>query len=1034
MQVRCQNCRTEYIVEDAAAARGVKAWCPSCQHVQVVSTALPDADEDAPAGVPMTTPPGGKSQIGKLALTTRTITSAAEKKEQKPDELFGELEWENEAELEFVVGRSNVSLDPPPPPPSIAPPAQPELPRGQTSAPVDWAEVRAEYDSPKHRNTGASGPRTDEWPETEETDPWRNTPLPALAAIPPPSTVAAEAAPSTPPPGPSGGPPQATGTPRPATRGGLDPTTPVDGGAPRPPATSLGAVAGTPRPVSRGGLGPTTPAPATSALADVGPRTPPTGIPQRGETQSGPGAPSPVARPAETPESCAACGGSLVDADDHASGVCGPCRQRAAAALGRFRSTAREAQPEAVPTPAGVPSRPTALPARQGRRWPWSIFSISILAVCAVLAAAVWWLRSRPAPITLPPLPSLRATKSQHHPGDTIPEGLEARLANWQSRPEELRTPAELLAVAWRDFARDTRAGYAEAERVLEAALVKNPRDGEALGLWLSVQALAHGTQLPDSELVSLIRLGQSGLERMGHHPALLAGTAELLLARGRRSEVPRAQALAREALDAPWPPPSSGARKGSAPKAPPAPPPTWAAPARVTLAQAYVGTSAGLALSVLQDAEQRDATLRRIWNVRGAAHDSAGNPRAALADLQSRLTMDPDHPVTLRALARLWAEVGETAQARKIYDRLQADRRTQDGPALVDMAELRATAEHNLPEAMKLLATGVARGRQAGDELADAQVRLARLARVAGEITTASSAASAAARLSPDDPMPHVQALLVDLDRGAPAQAAAHLPPILANLEDAGLAALLEGRVRAAEGHWQAAAEAFERAVEADPRRTDARLWAGAAWATVGDRDHALRTVAAALEADPFRDGPGIPPLWPGDGLKGAGDRLALLSKEDRDALPLLAESVLRFHQGDTAAAEQGLDRILKSGGRQPLVLAWMSVLAGVRGDSAAALASAREAVSRGRASGFAQFALGSALLATGDVEGARKALREAQSMAPGLLVVQIKLAEVEARTGGVASARERLQRVIVLDPEYASARRALYLLPPEG
>jgi tetratricopeptide (TPR) repeat protein len=615
-----------------------------------------------------------------------------------------------------------------------------------------------------------------------------------------------------------------------------------------------------------------------------------------------------------------------------------------------------------------------------------------------------------------------------------LPEGLEGRLAGWQSRPEESRTSAELVAAAWRDFARDTRPGYAEAERVLEAALVKSPRDGEALGLWLSVQALGHGTQLPDSELTSLIRLGQSGLERMGHHPALLSGTAELLLARGRRSEVPKARSLAQEAVDAPWPPGGSGAKKGRAPKAPEPPPPAWAAPARVTLAKAYAGTSAGLALSVLQDAEQRDGTLRRIWNVRGAAHASAGNPRAALADLQSRLTMDPDHPVTLRGLARLWAEVGETAQARKIYDRLQADRRTQDGPGLVDMAELRATAERNLPEAVKLLATGVAHGRLAGEELADAQVGLARLARVAGETATASSAASAAVRLSPNDPMTHVQALLVDLDRGAPAAAAAHLPPILANLEDTGLAALLEGRVRAAEGHWQSAAEAFERAVEADPRRTDARLWAGAAWAAVGDRDHALRSVAPALEADPFRDGPGIPPLWPGDGLKGAGDRLALLSKEDRDALPLLAESVLRFHQGDTAAAEQGLDRILKSGGQQPLVLAWKSVLAGARGDSAGALSSAREAVARGRASGFAQFALGSALLATGDVEGARKVLRDAQSTAPGLLVVQIKLAEVEARTGGVASARERLQRVIVLDPEYASARRALYLLPPEG
>jgi predicted Zn finger-like uncharacterized protein len=1075
MQVRCQNCRTEYIIEEAAAARGVEARCPSCQHVQVVSAALPAAEEGPPAGVPLTTPPGGKSQIGKLALTSRTITRTAEKKEPQPDQLFGELEWESETEPEYVVGRTDVSGGAPPAPPPIAPVSLPELPRGTTSAPLDWTEVRAEYDGSNPQSPAASGPtpdgwpemevraedgsnpqspaasgptpdewpetevraedgsnlqsgpHTDEWPETEATDPWRNTPLPQLPTVTPPPTVPAVTPPPTPSSEPCGAPTPAMGTPRPTTRADSDPTPPVDGSASRPPAASFGAAAGTPRPGPRGGLGPTTPPPATPALAQSGSLTPPTGVPQRGEALSGRAAPPPSAGPVAAPESCAACGGRLVDADDRASGVCGPCRQRASAALGRFRS-------EALSTPAVVPPRPTVLSTRRGGRWPWSIFMGGILALCAILAVAVWWLRSRQASVPLPPLPTLRTAKSQHPAGAALPEGLESRLAAWQSRPEEPRAPAELLAVAWREFARDTRSGYADAQWVLEAALVKNPRDGEALGLWLSVRALAHGTQLLDSDLASLLRLGESGLERLGRHPALLAGTAELLLAGGRRPEVPRARALAQEAVDTPWPPPSSGVRKAATPKAPEAPPPAWAAPTRVTLAQAYVGTSSGLALSALQDAEQRDSTLRRIWNVRAAAHASAGNPRAALADLQSRLGMDPDHPVTLRALARLWAGLGETTQARKIYDRLQADRRTQDGPALVDMAELRATAEHNLPEAVKLLSSGVARGRLAGDELVDAQVELARLARVAGETATASSAAGAAVRLSPDDPLTHVQALLVELDRGAPASAAAHLPPVLSSLENAGLAALLEGRVRAAEGRWQSAAEAFERAVEADPRRTDARLWAGAAWATLKDRERALRSVAPALEADPFRDGPGIPPLWPGDGLKGAADRLSLLSREDRDALPLLAEAVLRFHQGDTVTAEQGLDRILKGGGRQPLVLAWKSVLAGVRGDWTAALASAREAVGRERASGFAQFTLGSGLLATGDVEGARKALREAQSSAPGLLVIQIKLAEVEARTGGVASARQRLQRVIVLDPEYASARRALYLLPPEG
>ncbi len=65
---------------------------------------------------------------------------------------------------------------------------------------------------------------------------------------------------------------------------------------------------------------------------------------------------------------------------------------------------------------------------------------------------------------------------------------------------------------------------------------------------------------------------------------------------------------------------------------------------------------------------------------------------------------------------------------------------------------------------------------------------------------------------------------------------------------------------------------------------------------------------------------------------------------------------------------AEALIDRVLKAGGNQPVVLGWKSILLGARGDVAGALARAQEAVAAGgRASGFAQFALGSALLATG-------------------------------------------------------------------
>src|SRR6185369_509081 len=98
-----------------------------------------------PGGVPLTTPSGGKSQIGRVALTTRTV-------EPEPDpeeELFGELDWETDSQLDFVVGRSNVQYDeiPPAPPAAVpAPPppvasAPPTSLRAPSSAPLDFSDI-----------------------------------------------------------------------------------------------------------------------------------------------------------------------------------------------------------------------------------------------------------------------------------------------------------------------------------------------------------------------------------------------------------------------------------------------------------------------------------------------------------------------------------------------------------------------------------------------------------------------------------------------------------------------------------------------------------------------------------------------------------------------------------------------------------------------------------------------------------------------------------------------------------------------------
>jgi tetratricopeptide (TPR) repeat protein len=989
MRFRCEQCSTEYLLADEAVARASRARCPRCKHSQQLH----------PGGDPLTTPTGGKSEIGRVALTTRTVEP--EPDPETEEELFGELDWEADSQLDFVVGQGHVQFDalpPAPPAPAPAPPpaatAPPASLRAPSSAPIDFSDIDIE-DAADSSGELRGGPEADEWPENERSDPWKRTPLPSLAR-----------------PSGQGGTPAPQGPPAPA--GPAQSRTPPRAAAPvLPPAT--------PRPVPGSGASPT-PVPSTAAT---------------------PGEP------------CGACGGKLVDANDLASGVCGACRARTAAALGRGvpasasggsrePALSRGIEPDTVDLASPLvtpPSRPRyalrTMPAPDRRGPLWVL--LAVLVAAAVVSGVLWYLRVRPDPADLKAVTDALPRPGKKRPPAEVrlPDGLEARLATWKP-PAEPRPVADLVASAQADLAKDTEASDVAAEATLQTALVQEPRNADALGLWMEAIARGRGNQLPASELDALVRLGESALERFGRQPSLQVGLANLLLARGTPQDIVRTRILGQSAVDASLPPPPTVPGSRSPAEAIGAPSPIWGTRARLVLAEAFTAASAGLALSLLQEVQDRDPTQRRVFNVRAAAHEAAGSPRAASADLQARLAVDPDEPRTARAPgAALRARWGDGAALTRWVAPASEIPRYRLKPCASDapVARQRNRIPSFSPDAVKLVTHALQHGRLTGTERLRAQLCLARVARAAGDLSTASQAVAAALALSPDDVQVHLQSVLVELDRSAPDQAAAHLSAVVDRLGDPALAALLEGKVRAAQQRWQAAAEAFDRAAAADARRTDARLWAGAAWAMTGSREQSMQSVAPALQADPFRDGPGVPPLWPGDGLKGAAERLVLLSKDDRDGQPLLAEAVLRVHQGDAPGAEALVDRILKTGATQAVVLGWKSILLGARGDSAAALARAQEAVaSGGRTSGFAQYALGSALVATGDAEGAQRALREAQTLSPGLLAAQVRLAELEARSGAIVSARERLQRVIVLDPEYASAWRALYLLPPEG
>ena len=153
MRLRCENCQTDYSVADTPSGTAGRAHCPRCKHVQVVIGQGPSP------GLPLTTPTG-KSQIGRVNLTTRTI----HKVEEKPaggleeEELFGELEWDTDSTLEYVVGRTQLPAEGAGPAPAVPPvaPLPATQPLGQSSVPIDWSEVREEYEAAVRREEGRS--------------------------------------------------------------------------------------------------------------------------------------------------------------------------------------------------------------------------------------------------------------------------------------------------------------------------------------------------------------------------------------------------------------------------------------------------------------------------------------------------------------------------------------------------------------------------------------------------------------------------------------------------------------------------------------------------------------------------------------------------------------------------------------------------------------------------------------------------------------------------------------------------------------
>jgi tetratricopeptide (TPR) repeat protein len=604
-------------------------------------------------------------------------------------------------------------------------------------------------------------------------------------------------------------------------------------------------------------------------------------------------------------------------------------------------------------------------------------------------------------------------------PPPPIPEAIQAVLPRWELRYLDVTgSSVERLESGVKHLAKDQRTAYADAEEDFQQALLLDPRSDAAIAGYVQALALGRGSSLDKATYDEALALIEASEERAGRTPLLMLAHANLLMSRPNQpGAVEKARELAEETLKT-----GSDLEK---------------AEAHLVLGRSFLQTSMGLANQHFDAALALAPTLQRVHYHRALAHESAGAYSQALEALKGRLEKDPEHWDSLATMARIYLEVGEVEQARKLYES-RSKGQNSDVRALMALAVMRYQVENNPAAAVKELRALIkTRARFSERDVAEMFVHLAAAERMAGNTDAGAKAAEEALKVVKDLPAAHLQLFLVSLLRGDAAKAAPHLEGFQGKLEDVPLEKVLVGRLRLAEKKPAEALEVFQEAVRLDSRREDARLLAGIAAAGAGRRDDAFKLFYQTLQSDPMRLAPQpVTTLYflrPGETLEGMQGSILALASGSVDVAAPLYEGLLLFHLGERSGAERLWRGVLELDPNNAGAAAYLALVALERGDVNKAKGLSARAVAAGRQQPIAHLANGLVLAEAKQVEPAKRALRDALTLAPTLLSAEVELAELEM-SSNPGSARARLVKVAGLDPAYLAAKRLLFTTDKRG
>jgi len=617
---------------------------------------------------------------------------------------------------------------------------------------------------------------------------------------------------------------------------------------------------------------------------------------------------------------------------------------------------------------------------------------------------------------------SEQASGSSKQPASTsgLPAAVEAVLPRWQIMFVDAAggDSQQLLSEGQALLAKDQRLAYSQAVELFQRALLLDPKSDAAIGGYVQALALGSGARMDDKSFQEARGLIEAAEQRANRGPDLLVAHANLLLARsGQPENVDQARKLAEEVL-------ATAKDNAVAPKA----------EAHLILGRVFLTSSRELANQHFDSALAIASDFHRVHYYRALADETAGDYSLAIDRLQKRLEQDPDHWETRTTLARIFLEVGDVERARELYEsRLKTT--PGDVQAMLSLAVIRYQVEGLVPGALGAL-RGMLRNRDKYEdaEVAELLLHQATVERLSRNLEAATKSARESAELVKDNPAARLQLFLISVARKDSAAAAGHLTTLQGKLEDPVLEKLLEGRLRLLERKHAEAMERFMEASRMDPRRADALLLAGVAAAQDGRRDESFRMLAQAIQSDPLRLAPRpiVTPFFvrSADLLDGLEGSIVALSRGEDDLLAHLYEGLLRFHQGETSAAEKMFKLVNEVDDNNALASAYRTFLAMGRKDLKAAKAHAARAVVGGRQVAIAHLAQGLVLMGEPtQLEQAKKSLRDAVTLAPKLYSAEVRLGELELDSNR-DSVRERLVRLLGIDPSYLPAKRVLYLL----